>query len=122
MEQSPLASDHEANICELVLVQSERKEANKWSSGIRFRSCQRFWFLLDDVKLVRHFLGHKPNYLWFQYHQSVVLTREALFLSGFMIERLMMANTCFSAALDGKNHSCKNLTLRNINLQLNLGY
>jgi len=103
MEQSPFASDlMEANYCELYYWQSKKKGANKWSNDwIRCRSCQRF-ICFDDVKLMRHSRGRKPNSLSFQYHQAGFLMREALLFSRVMLSTSMMANSCFVSVLNGE--------------------
>jgi hypothetical protein len=122
MEQSRFAIDHGCKHCELYSCNRKKrgKQVKQWLESDFGAVSVLICF--DDVKLVPAVLSHKPNSLLFHYHQASFLRREALLFSGFITDRLMMANTCFSAGLNGGNYFSKNLTLRNINLQLNLGY
>jgi len=89
---------------------------------VRFPELASFLICVDDVKVSTPGVLCKPSCGWFQYHQMSFCDREALFINRFTSKKSMMANTCSGTVLNGKDFFSKNLTLVNINLQLNLGY
>jgi hypothetical protein len=63
----------------------EEKARGKQEQWLEFRSgAVRVFDLPDDVKLMRHSSGCKPNYPLFQYHQTQFFSREALFFREFI--------------------------------------
>ncbi len=117
-EASKLDAKHPLKLSNAI---EEKGKMQTSEAVVRFPELVSFLICVGDVKVSTRRVVCKPTCQGFQYHQTPFYRREALSFSGVMKKNQLWL-TLFQRESERGNYFSKNLTLTNINLQLNLGY